>query len=939
MKKRVFVVLLALIMVLTPLCGGIQALAQSSWITVRLHYARPDGQYEGWQLWSWDPNGADVYDASGAVNTGIPFYYEEGTDEVVFTVKVKTGTTKIGYIFRYGEWEAKDVEHDQFVNLTGILSGTVDFYVTSGVPTQPDANVTPSVEELVASGHMVLGDDVVEGVVVTSGIYDPSNNDGDPEIRVVMSSKLDYIIDLDTFTVYNSDGEVPIVAARVANLSYYLVLGQELDLTRSYFVSFEGQEYEVTMPDFYSSAGFESAYTYTGDDLGQTYTKEATTLRVWSPLAQAVQVNLYHSGDPAQEQAPYQVVPMTQDVQGTWTATLEGDMDGVYYTYSVTTDTDVKEACDPYARATGVNGDRAMIIDLDATDPAGWDTDTNPFEGGYTDAVLYELHVRDASMDDSSGVSDELKGTYLGLIQSGTKTSAGTATVLDHMVDLGVTHVHLLPVYDFATVDESKMDDDTVNHFNWGYDPKNYNVPEGSYSTDPYNGEVRVREFKQMVQGLHEAGLAVVMDVVYNHVYSSSNFCFNKIVDGYFSRPNSNGSGCGNDTASERAMVRKYIIDSINYWVEEYHIDGFRFDLVGLLDTQTVNDIVESVHAEHPDVIFYGEGWTMSTSWTKEDIIGATQVNSKKTPGFAYFSDTIRNAVKGGTYGGVSKGFISGASSNTAELYACYKGLPSWCSSPAQSVNYISCHDNNTLFDHISMVAGDTTQEQKIAMNKLGAAFYMTSQGIPFFQAGEEFLRSKPNGDGTYNENSYNAGDQINSLKWSDLDDPAYQDVYQYYKGLIAFRKAHPALRMSNAAQVNSTVFQLTGMAANVVGYQIMPGANGEEESIVSIFNANRASATVTLPEGNWAVYINGETAGTQVLQVVTGQVTVEALSPLVLVSTDAPVSDTQAPGDDTTNDPGGDTAQDSLNWALIVGIVLGAIVLIALAVFAFKKK
>ena len=645
---------------------------------------------------------------------------------------------------------------------------------------------------------------------------------------------------------------------------------------------------------------------------------------------------------------------MTKDVGGTWVATLEGDMNGKYYTYGVTTDNDTNvEACDPYARTTGVNGKRAMIIDLKATNPEGWANDKNPHKDDkFTDAVIYELHVRDASMDASSGVSEANKGKFLGVIESGNKTAGGHATGLDHIRDLGVTHVHLLPVYDFGSVKEDKLDDPTNPNFNWGYDPVNYNVPEGSYSSDPYDGFKRVVEMKQMVKGLHDAGLSVIMDVVYNHVYDSGNFCFNKIVPGYFSRPDSNGSGCGNDTASELPMTSKYIIDSVYYWATEYHIDGFRFDLVGLIDVNTINGLMEKVKAERPDVVFYGEGWTMTTA-TKATL--CTQGNSTKVPGFAFFSDTIRNLLKGGTFGGLSAGFISGGKASSYELLACFQGMPSWCTTPSQSINYISCHDNNTLYDHITMVTTPLgyTAEMRVSVNKLGAAFYLTAQGIPFFQAGEEILRSKPVGkyvenketgeleyvlDGTFHENSYNASDEINSIKWSDLDDPAYQDVYQYYKGLIAFRKAHPALRLTNAADVEANVAEWKTNSDRMVAYTIKGGVNGETaDNLFCVFNSSKDAMKVNLPDGNWKIYINGQKAGTEVLGTANGELTVDGLSAMVLVQEDgdAAVGSNQ----NATQD----VKKDSSSLLLIICCTVAALsvstIVLTIVIVSKKKK
>ena len=945
MKKRILGILMAILMVASLVVGAIPAMAAEDEITIRFHYNRPEGDYEGWEMWLWDMDGITALEP--------PYDLVVNGDEAVCEFKVKTGTCKIGYIVRYGEWEKKDVEYDQHINITGVLSGTVDFYVESGKATQASASAIPTREALEEAGNLVLGSDVETGIVITASQYKEANRDGKPEITLQLSSKLeeDAVVDETTFVVGNSDGNVPIKDYRYAGQYVYLVLGETLDLSRGYNITFRGRNYAVSMPDYYSNEKFEQQYTYTGDDLGATYTKEKTTLRVWAPTAIDMSVNLYKSGNIEIDTAPYETVYMTKDVNGTWVATLEGDMNGVYYTYLVTTDTDSNEAPDPYARTTGVNGKRSMIIDLAATNPEGWADDKNPHAGEkFTDAIIYELHVRDLSTDPSSGISAANVGKFLGVIERGTKTPGGKPTGLDHIVNLGVTHVHLLPVYDFGSVDETKLADADANHFNWGYDPVNYNVPEGSYSSNPEDGAVRVSEMKQMVKGMHDAGLSVIMDVVYNHVYDSMGFSFNKIVPGYFSRPNSNGSGCGNDTASERVMVSKYIIDSVNYWADEYHIDGFRFDLVGLIDVDTINGIMETVKAKHPDVVFYGEGWTMGTATTKSGVTLCTQTNSQKVPGFAFFSDTIRNLLKGSTFGSVNAGYISGGAASKAELFDCFTGMPMWCKTPSQSINYISCHDNNTLYDHITMVTPSATVEQRISMNKLGAAFYMTAQGIPFFQAGEEILRSKPDAkDETgFNENSYNAGDEVNSIKWSTLEDDTYQNVYAYYQGLIAFRKAHPALRLSDANSVNANVSEAETSSAKVVAYQIKGGMEGESASkLFFIFNADQAASSVNLPEGDWNIYVNGEKAGTEILGTASGSVSVDGLSAMVLVQEDAkpePKPEPQPepqPDNGTTNDADSkDNKSEGSSWlvpCIIVSII--AIAVIGGCVFVIMKK
>ena len=634
------------------------------------------------------------------------------------------------------------------------------------------------------------------------------------------------------------------------------------------------------MYDFYSTRAFETAFTYTGSDLGAVWTKEKTSFRLWAPTAKCVCVNLYRSGTQGTDDL-IERIPMTYDVEGAWLAEKAGDLNGTYYTYQVTVNGKTIESCDPYAKTTGVNGMRAMVIDLESTNPDGWDSDRDPNAGcKITDAVLYELHVRDLSMDRSSGIHN--KGKFLGVIETGTKTKTGFPTGLDHIKNMGITHLHLLPIFDYGSVDES---DPKLRQFNWGYDPVNFNVPEGSYSTDPFNGAVRVKEMKQMVKGLHDNGISVVMDVVYNHVFHTDEFCFNRIVPGYFSRENgtgtySNGSCCGNDTASERSMVRKFIVDSVNYWADEYHIDGFRFDLVGLIDTATINEIMDTVHKKHPNVIFYGEGWTMPTDVTKPGYDMTTQTHSAQVPGFSFFSDTIRDLLRGSVFDHSLPGFVSGAVCSKDTLDACFMGVPHWAASPDQCVNYVSCHDNNTLIDRIALATPNSTAEERIRMNRLAATFCMLSQGVPFFQAGEEMLRTKPAKGGKFDENSYRSPDSVNALKWNDLEKEAYQKTCSYYKGLIAFRKAHPALRMATREEIWKSIHPIHCENLHTVAYLI----DGNNERLFVAFNADTQAISLTLPEGKWNVCIRDDIAGTQSLAELGGSVSISPISSLVLV-------------------------------------------------------
>lgn len=467
-------------------------------------------------------------------------------------------------------------------------------------------------------------------------------------------------------------------------------------------------------------------------------------------------------------------------------------------------------------------------------------------------------------------------------------------------------------------------------------------------------------EVKQMVKGLHENGISVVMDVVYNHVQSASDFSINKLVPGYFSRINtdgsySNGSGCGNDTASERSMVKKYIVESVNYWADEYHIDGFRFDLVGLIDVDTINEIIETVHATHPDVIFYGEGWTLNTNVTKAGTTLATQKNSKETPEFAYFNDTIRDGLKGNVFDGSATGFVSGAQGKEQTIANCFIGNDSWCSSPSQTINYASCHDNHTLFDRLQNSRSDASLEDLVKMNNLAAAIYMTAEGIPFMQAGEEMLRTKLNDDGTFNSNSYNAGDKVNAIVWSSLEDATYASVFEYYKGLIAFRKAHPALRLASAKDVEAYVTTLDNLDANMIGFDIAGGMEGENaQEIYLVFNANPEDKTITLPEGDWNVYVNAEAAGTKALATISGETTVSGISALVLVKEDGVVVEENTEENASMENAGADNespesteavaeqpaVQDKgVSGAVIAVIVIVCVLAVAIVLFVLKKK
>ncbi len=829
-------------------------------VTLKLHYHREDGNYDGWDVWMW-PDGGE--------GAGIPFVDEDG--EMVATYSVPAGKTKVGFIVRTQDWD-KDVDMDQFIDISEVVSGTVHAYVESGVE--------GAVKE--------YGEDVVTGTKLKIAVYD-----GEKTITIELTGEINDSLK-ETFYVSGRLGKVAVnkteLKEKASDSQYFyaLTIDEKLDPNRNYRLGFDGQEYPVNMPIPYSTKEFEDEYTYEGGDLGVTLSPDKTIFRVWAPTAESVSLNLYESGYSWKKDL-LESIEMTKAEKGTWLAEVQKNLAGTYYTYTAVLDGLNVEACDPYARTTGVNGKRAMVIDLGSTNPEGWSDDKNPHSGeSINDAVIYEMHIRDFSVDENGGMTNA--GKYTAFTETGTTTENGNPTGIDYLKSLGVTHIHLLPFYDFGSVDEN---DETQERFNWGYDPVNYNVPEGSYSTDAHDGNVRVKEAKEMVKALHDNGLSVVMDVVYNHVYSGKDFCINRLVPGYFSRINadgtySNGSGCGNDTASERTMVKKYIVDSVCYWADEYHIDGFRFDLVGLIDVDTINEIVEKVHESHPDVIFYGEGWSMNTDVTKENVTMATQQSSGKTPGFAYFNDNIRDGLKGSVFNTVEVGWASGARNAERAMTNSFLANETWSKNPSQIIQYASCHDNNTLFDRIAGSRTDLDEKSWIKMNNLAAAFYMTSEGVPFMQAGEEILRTKVKEDGTFDSNSYSSGDEVNSIKWENLDDPKYQDNLEFYKGLIAFRKDHPLLRLTSSDEVTARVKAVDGLDKNVLAF-VMDNSDktleGESaEQIFLAFNPNEAETSVTLPEGEWNVYVKGAKAGTEAIGTVSGTVTVEPISSVVLV-------------------------------------------------------
>lgn len=631
-------------------------------------------------------------------------------------------------------------------------------------------------------------------------------------------------------------------------------------------------------------------YLYPGNDLGAVYTPQATTIKLWAPTAKTVSIELF--ADPTNAAAS--AIPMSVDSNGIWSATLPGDLDGKYYLYEVTLPVESGrtrrvQVNDPCACGCSSNSGRTLIYDPAKTNPDGWDQDQFVSLEHNVDAVLYEVHLRDFTVSPTSGVSPANRAKYLGMVETGTKTPDGLASGLDHLQELGITHVHLLPVGDFASSDDREKAD-AYTWYNWGYDPVLYNTPAGCYASDP-NGTARQKELKRMVQEFHRHNIGVVMDVVFNHTAARgfSRFSiFDKVYPRYYYRQSadggySNATGCGNELASERPMVRKFIVDSIKYWMTEYHIDGFRFDLMGILDRDTMLEVYREAKKINPSAILYGEGWQMEGVLPPDRMM--TQFNVQNT-GIAAFNDGIRDNIKGDAGDGPSPGFVQGAGApygGMDRLWLNVKGQSTGrgdisipVATPNESINYCSVHDDHCLRDKLLLSAADAPDELRIRMDKLAAGMVLTAQGVPFIRAGDELLQSKNLVKNSYNDNRPN----VNPIDWRLKAQHA--DVFNFYRGLIALRKAHPAFRMTDKAKADQSLERLPNAPDKVMAYLIKNHANGDGwNDILVVYNGNREAREVNVP-GNWVIVANHERAGTVAIATVHENVPVEGCSLVV---------------------------------------------------------
>lgn len=831
--KRIFFLVAFLVMWLG---NPKEVYASGETVTVEVNYIRYNGDYDDWSLWLWQDD-----------QEGASYSFEKTEDGVKTVVQLNnvTSDSSIGIIVRRGNWEEKDGEAERYLDLGQIKNGKLTVYLWQG-----QEEISYDKQEI---GNRIVDASLESETEVHFRAYIPN---GEDELLITDQDGNIYEIEKVEKTEEGAvvSGDITLAEAVVLPNAFYLTVGEAETL-----ICFSG---------IYDTEYFISNFVYDGDDLGAVYSPDRTDFAVWSPMAVTVAVNLYDNGSEGEAYASY---PMERSEKGVWRLTIAEDLKNVYYTYSVNVTGEEHEVVDPYAKSTGVNGLRGMILSEEETDPEGFEKDSYISTIERDEVILYEMSVRDYTMDENSGV--EAKGTFLGLTEEGTTNAGGDSTGLSYLAELGITHVHLLPIMDFEGVDETKIEES----YNWGYMPKSYFVPEGSYSTDPYHGQVRVNECKQMVQSLHSKGIGVVMDVVYNHTDGSEDSNLSYLVPGYYYRMNedgsySSGSGCGNELATQRAMVRKYIIDSLTYWMEEYHIDGFRFDLMGLIDLDTMQEIEKTVYQINENAVLYGEGWNAGKSVYEGETLES--VNAWQTPKIGTFNNVFRRAVQKyicsfteeeSTLIGMRYGFVgAGKNENTMEESG------SWTENPLQCINYASCHDGYTMWDLITLSCPEESQEEWIRRDCFGAASVLLCQGTPFFQSGEEFLRTKTsesNPDVKYS-NSYNAGDAVNHIDWGKRTE--YKDVAEYYKGLIAFRKEHTGLRYQTQEQLNENLIFMEDLPENVMGYYLSePYLFFVDKQICLAFNPTEEAVEFTPVSGKWNVYVNAQSAGTEIIQTI----------------------------------------------------------------------
>ncbi len=821
---------------------------------LRVNYFRYDQNYTGWDLWLW-PKGGEGAAYPLDLVVPLPEHPEKSMRCAIVDLKDSTGP-ELGLILRHDGWNGRDWISDRYVNL-----------VSFPPDREPTIFLVQNSEQIHLSADRISFIPTAERAVFQDfrTIY----------IQLQAPSSLD----TDPFIVMGEEYPRKVIQATAleGGRDFLLTLQSDWIMGEPCMIFKRGfQPFPVQFGALYDTPAFERLYAYEGEDLGCFPQETDTSFRVWAPVASQVEVNLFRNRDAL---SPSKILPLRRDRQGTWLLIVPEDLAGWQYTYNVINGGELQEVCDPYAVGVSVNGKRAVATRPQDANPDGWDAAGHLTPASPTAAVLYEVHIRDFTIHPDSGIRQ--KGKFLGLAEKGTRTMDGTPTGLDHLVELGITHVHLMPIFDFYTIDESRLHE---GRFNWGYDPYLYNVPEGSYATDPDDGLLRIRELKEMILALKQNGIGVVMDVVYNHTYRSIDSELNKLVPGYYYRTDdqghfSDGSGCGNETASERAMVRKLMTDSVLYWAREYKVDGFRFDLMGLHDIETMNGIRHALDNHHPGLLLYGEGWTGGAS-RLDSARAALKNNASQLLRIGFFNDDARDALKGDNFLAESGGFINGRTQmregvksgivgaighpQVDSLRAFGRGS-AWAGYPWHCVNYAASHDNLTLFDKLVASHSAGSENEAVRRTNLAGAFVLTSQGTPFMLSGTEFLRSKA---GVHN--SYNAPDSVNQVDWNRKT--RFHTSFAYHQGLIRLRREHPAFRLTSSEEIRRNL-QFLHSPEPVIAYLLQNSAGGDSwPAILVAFNAGTGEETLILPySAEWHIVVDGRTAGCGDLAVTTG--------------------------------------------------------------------
>ncbi len=829
-------------------------------LTLEIHYIRQEDDYEGWNLWLWQEGQEGL---EGQEGQAYPFQVDEEGGYSEIALAGVDENTRIGILIRKGDWEEKDIAEDRFLDLSQAKDGHLSVWLWQG-------------EEAVTYGEKGEAAHIFDACLESeTEIFFRGLVPSGASFQVVDYHGNEY--ELEAQEVVWDDNL----------LSGKLTLKEAVPLPNTFYLVMEDVREVIRFGGIYDTRLFTDNFVYDGDDLGVVYEKDKSVFKLWAPMAESVTLLLYEEGD---GDNLLRSEPLSYMEKGVFGVTLSGDYANQYYTYLVNVQGSEWEVVDPYAKSTGVNGERGMILATSAGMPEGFEEDTFIRNIKREDVILYEVSVRDYTSDADSGVYH--KGKFLGFTEENTVNSAGDSTGLSYLASLGVTHVHFLPIQDFYGVDEKEP----WESYNWGYNPVNYFVPEGSYATDPYHGEVRVQELRKMIQSLHGQGIGVIMDAVYNHTYYSADSNFNRIVPGYYHRIKedgsfSNGSKCGNELATERAMVRKYVVDAVKYWMREYHVDGFRFDLMGLIDVETMQEIEKEVYRINPHAVLYGEGWDAGETIYEGNRMES--FNAYLAPKIGTLNNVFRRAVQNYICGfleeestllGVKFGFAGAGdySDTTARM-----GI--WTANPLQCINYASCHDGYTLWDLISLSCPEEELSLLKRRDRFGAACVLLCQGTPFLHSGEEFLRTKasPTNPDVIYGGSYIAGDGVNGLEWKNRTEN--KDVLEYYKGLIAFRKEHRGLRYVTQKQLNKNLVLIENLPENVLGYYAREPINlFTDRQICLLFNPTQEAVEFVPLSGTWEIYVDDQSAGTQCLAVAAEGETlcVESVSALAAVRT-----------------------------------------------------